>query len=85
MKGDRTQAWQGTIGSVSEVIARFGRAFIHPGKSETLELKESFDTKVLETIGAFANAGGGTILVGVPDDGLPPPAVTTMVRNQLRQ
>lgn len=38
-------------------------------ESETLELKESFDSKALETIGAFANAGGGTILVGVSDDG----------------
>ncbi|MGH9549944.1 MAG: RNA-binding domain-containing protein, partial [Terriglobales bacterium] len=38
-------------------------------ESETLELKESFDTKVLETIGAFANATGGTILIGVRDDG----------------
>lgn len=38
-------------------------------ESETLELKESFDSKTLETIGAFANSSGGTILVGVRDDG----------------
>jgi ATP-dependent DNA helicase RecG len=38
-------------------------------ESETLEFKESFESKVLETIGAFANANGGTILVGVRDDG----------------
>jgi ATP-dependent DNA helicase RecG len=38
-------------------------------ESETLEFKESFDSKVLETIGAFANANGGTILIGVRDDG----------------
>ena len=30
-------------------------------ESETLELKESFDGKALETIGAFANSSGGTI------------------------
>lgn len=38
-------------------------------ESETLELKESFDSKAVETIGAFANSNGGTILVGVRDDG----------------
>lgn len=34
-----------------------------------LDLKESFDSKALETIDAFANSGGGTILIGVRDDG----------------
>lgn len=38
-------------------------------ESETLELKESFDKQALETIGAFANSAGGTILIGVRDDG----------------
>jgi predicted HTH transcriptional regulator len=38
-------------------------------ESETLELKESFDSKALETVGAFANASGGAILIGVADDG----------------
>jgi len=38
-------------------------------ESETLELKESFDKQALETIGAFANGKGGSILVGVRDDG----------------
>lgn len=46
-------------------IAEFGEFT----ESETLEFKESFDSRTLETIGAFANAIGGTILVGIRDDG----------------
>ena len=38
---------------------------IEDGESETLELKESFNQKAVETAGAFANTRGGTILVGV--------------------
>ncbi|OGR75592.1 MAG: hypothetical protein A2X40_08205 [Elusimicrobia bacterium GWC2_65_9] len=39
------------------------------GESETAEFKESFDDATLESVAAFANAGGGSILVGVADDG----------------
>lgn len=39
------------------------------GESGSLELKSSFDREALETAGAFANAKGGTILVGVSDRG----------------
>ena len=38
-------------------------------ESETLELKESFNQRVVETAGAFANTAGGTILVGVDEGG----------------
>jgi ATP-dependent DNA helicase RecG len=38
-------------------------------ESERLELKESFSSEALETIVAFANAQGGTLLIGVRDDG----------------
>lgn len=38
-------------------------------ESETLEFKESFSKEALETIGAFANAQGGRLLIGVRNDG----------------
>jgi len=38
-------------------------------ESETLELKESFNQRAVETAGAFANTAGGTILVGVDEGG----------------
>ena len=39
------------------------------GESEAVEFKESFSDKVIETLGAFANTHGGTVLVGVRDNG----------------
>jgi len=39
------------------------------GESETVEFKESLDREALETVAAFANTRGGTVLVGVHDDG----------------
>jgi len=39
------------------------------GESETVEFKESLDREALETVAAFANTKGGTLLVGVRDDG----------------
>lgn len=43
---------------------------IASGESEILEFKESFGDEALETIGAFANARGGILLVGVKDSGI---------------
>ena len=40
------------------------------GESQTLEFKTSFDKTTVESLVAFANAQGGTILVGVSDAGL---------------
>jgi ATP-dependent DNA helicase RecG len=39
------------------------------GQSETLEFKRSFGAETIESLGAFANADGGTVLIGVEDDG----------------
>lgn len=39
------------------------------GESETVEFKESFSRETVQTGGAFANTRGGTILIGVSDNG----------------
>ena len=38
---------------------------IHKGESETLEFKNYFNDQVIETIAAFSNTTGGTILIGI--------------------
>lgn len=43
---------------------------IRAGESETVEFKESFNDAVIETLAAFANASGGTVFVGVSDNGM---------------
>jgi ATP-dependent DNA helicase RecG len=42
---------------------------IDAGESEVVEFKESFGDAALETIGAFSNTRGGTLLIGVKDSG----------------
>ena len=44
-------------------------SIIAGGESQTVEFKESFGEESLETLAAFANSAGGTLLVGVADDG----------------
>ncbi len=39
------------------------------GESQTLEFKTSFDKAMVESLVAFANAQGGTVLIGVSDAG----------------
>lgn len=39
------------------------------GESETVEFKKSFNDDVLEAIGAFSNARGGVVLIGIQDSG----------------
>jgi len=41
---------------------------ISQGESETLEFKRSFGAETIESLGAFANADGGAVLVGIEDD-----------------
>ncbi|MBI4679173.1 MAG: putative DNA binding domain-containing protein [Elusimicrobia bacterium] len=49
--------------------ARSLPGLVRRGESETLEFKESFDEEAMESVAAFANTRGGTVLVGVSDDG----------------
>ncbi|MEI6217873.1 MAG: ATP-binding protein [bacterium] len=53
------------------------------GESETVEFKESFQEEALQTIGAFVNTDGGTLLIGVNDSGVP--TGTTVGRTTLRE
>lgn len=46
------------------------QCLIATGESQTLEFKASFDKACIATLVAFANAQGGTVLVGVSDAGL---------------
>lgn len=43
---------------------------IRQGESETLEFKKSFGREAVETLSAFANTAGGTMLIGVNDQGV---------------
>ncbi len=42
---------------------------ISTGESEAVEFKESFNDEALEVIGAFANATGGLLAIGIQDSG----------------
>jgi ATP-dependent DNA helicase RecG len=43
---------------------------IKGGESETLEFKEKFDERTVDSAVAFANEKGGTILIGISDKGV---------------
>ena len=42
---------------------------VEQGESETIELKTSFSDEVIISLVAFANANGGSVYVGVKDNG----------------
>jgi ATP-dependent DNA helicase RecG len=45
-------------------------SLLQQGEAETVEFKETLDNEALETVAAFANTKGGTLLIGVFDDGV---------------
>lgn len=45
------------------------RELIAGGESATVEFKETFGNEAIETVGAFSNTHGGTVLIGVADQG----------------
>jgi ATP-dependent DNA helicase RecG len=45
------------------------KKLIAAGESQTLEFKASFSNEAAETIAAFSNTSGGTVLLGVADNG----------------
>ena len=45
------------------------KKLIASGESQTLEFKASFSNEAVESIAAFSNTNGGTVLLGVADNG----------------
>ena len=45
------------------------KAILKAGESLTVEFKSSFGRETIESLVAFSNAQGGTVLIGVADDG----------------
>lgn len=52
---------------MSDLTSEDIKNLIKAGESETVEFKESFNDDSLEAIGAFSNARGGILLIGVTD------------------
>jgi predicted HTH transcriptional regulator len=41
---------------------------LREGEGLRIEFKSTFDNKVIETLAAFANTSGGSVLIGITDD-----------------
>jgi ATP-dependent DNA helicase RecG len=39
------------------------------GENDTVEFKSNFNTEVIETLTAFANTKGGSVYIGISDNG----------------
>jgi len=57
-------------GARSAITAERVKILIREGEGVTVEFKERYTPRIDEDIVAFANAKGGTFLLGVRDDGL---------------
>lgn len=51
------------------MIMKTLEALLAAGETQTVEFKSSFDRETIESLVAFANSVGGTVLVGVGNDG----------------
>ena len=45
------------------------KKLIAAGESQTLEFKASFSNEAVEAVAAFSNSSGGTVLLGIVDNG----------------
>ncbi len=54
---------------IQAFLATDFEALIESGESDSLEFKTSFGRETMETLSAFANSKGGTVLIGVSDMG----------------
>jgi len=51
------------------------KTMIAAGESQTLEFKASFSNEAVETLAAFSNTSGGTVLIGIADNGQIPASI----------
>jgi len=51
------------------MVLAYGESMLRKNESQNVEFKESWHDKYLEWVCGFANAHGGTIYIGVDDDG----------------
>lgn len=50
-------------------------------EGETVEFKREMNSSAVKTVIAFANTGGGTLYIGVDDEGVYPSAASVRARS----